>query len=186
MIGWGTSLYNTLWCMYITNYYYRLVIGLFWEREFMIYEWLTWLVRQWPTIILSFCTIKKLFSSINFFFSFIQGTSFELDDDMCPDDDEREAMQEIINNAKISEGYLTLARDIEVMEPKSPEDIYKVISPLLVTVISTFSLYWFPSLKYFRHICLMAELVLVQVLILLDKTWLLPSLMLLWMLALVR
>ena len=41
MIGWGTSLYNTLWCMYITNYYYRLVIGLFWEREFMIYEWLT-------------------------------------------------------------------------------------------------------------------------------------------------
>ena len=60
---------------------------------------------------------------------------------MCPDDDEREAMQEIINNAKISEGYLTLARDIEVMEPKSPEDIYKVISPLLVTVISTFSLY---------------------------------------------
>jgi 26S proteasome regulatory subunit N1 len=26
----------------------------------------------------------------------------------------------------LSEGYLTLARDIEVMEPKSPEDIYKV------------------------------------------------------------
>jgi 26S proteasome regulatory subunit N1 len=26
----------------------------------------------------------------------------------------------------LSEGYLTLARDIEVMEPKSPGDIYKV------------------------------------------------------------
>lgn len=55
-----------------------------------------------------------------------QGTSFELDEEMCGDDDEREALQEIINNTKLSEGYLTLARDIEVMEPKSPEDIYKV------------------------------------------------------------
>lgn len=45
---------------------------------------------------------------------------------MCSDDEEREALQEIINNTKLSEGYLTLARDIEVMEPKSPEDIYKV------------------------------------------------------------
>lgn len=45
---------------------------------------------------------------------------------MCADDDDREALQEIINNSKLSEGYLTLARDIEVMEPKSPEDIYKV------------------------------------------------------------
>ncbi|KAI7987739.1 hypothetical protein LOK49_LG13G00536 [Camellia lanceoleosa] len=44
---------------------------------------------------------------------------------MAVDDDEREALQEIINNTKLSEGYLTLARDIEVMEPKSPEDIYK-------------------------------------------------------------
>ncbi|KAK2976945.1 hypothetical protein RJ640_028748 [Escallonia rubra] len=53
------------------------------------------------------------------------GTTFELDEEMCADDEEREAMQEIINNTKLSEGYLTLARDIEVMEPKSPEDIYK-------------------------------------------------------------
>ncbi|KAL3645445.1 26S proteasome non-ATPase regulatory subunit 2 A [Castilleja foliolosa] len=44
---------------------------------------------------------------------------------MIKEDEEREAMQELINNAKLSEGYLTLARDIEVMEPKSPEDIYK-------------------------------------------------------------
>ncbi|KAL6529590.1 26S proteasome non-ATPase regulatory subunit 2 A [Orobanche gracilis] len=61
-------------------------------------------------------------------FSFIlarHGVTFELDEDMIREDEEREAMQELINNAKLSEGYLTLARDIEVMEPKSPEDIYK-------------------------------------------------------------
>ncbi|KAI8012269.1 hypothetical protein LOK49_LG06G01301 [Camellia lanceoleosa] len=54
------------------------------------------------------------------------GITFELDEEMATDDNEREALQEIINNTKLSEGYLTLARDIEVMEPKSPEDIYKV------------------------------------------------------------
>ncbi|PIA32537.1 hypothetical protein AQUCO_04400025v1 [Aquilegia coerulea] len=54
------------------------------------------------------------------------GVDFVLDEDMIADDDEREVMQELINNAKLSEGYLNLARDIEVMEPKSPEDIYKV------------------------------------------------------------
>ncbi|GFS34800.1 26S proteasome regulatory subunit S2 1A [Actinidia rufa] len=53
------------------------------------------------------------------------GITFELDEEMAADDDNREALQEIINNTKLSEGYLTLARDIEVMEPKSPEDIYK-------------------------------------------------------------
>ncbi|XP_010269892.1 PREDICTED: 26S proteasome non-ATPase regulatory subunit 2 homolog A-like isoform X2 [Nelumbo nucifera] len=54
------------------------------------------------------------------------GVAFLLDEDMVADDDDREALQDIINNTKLSEGYLTLARDIEVMEPKSPEDIYKV------------------------------------------------------------
>ncbi|KAE8679959.1 26S proteasome non-ATPase regulatory subunit 2 [Hibiscus syriacus] len=53
------------------------------------------------------------------------GITFELDDEMVADDDDREALQDIINNTKLSESYLTLARDIEVMEPKSPEDIYK-------------------------------------------------------------
>ncbi|GAV74064.1 PC_rep domain-containing protein [Cephalotus follicularis] len=53
------------------------------------------------------------------------GITFELDEDIFTDDDDREALQDIINNSKLSEGYLTLARDIEVMEPKSPEDIYK-------------------------------------------------------------
>jgi 26S proteasome regulatory subunit N1 len=45
---------------------------------------------------------------------------------MVNDDEDREVLQDIINNSKLSEAYLTLARDIEVMEPKSPEDIYKV------------------------------------------------------------
>ncbi|ONK56006.1 uncharacterized protein A4U43_C10F3170 [Asparagus officinalis] len=53
------------------------------------------------------------------------GLVLELDDEMVADDDDREALQDIVNNVKLSEGYLTLARDIEVMEPKSPEDIYK-------------------------------------------------------------
>lgn len=51
---------------------------------------------------------------------------------MCADDEEREALQEIVNNTKLTEGYLTLARDIEVMEPKSPEDIYKVYDILTI------------------------------------------------------
>ncbi|GAB4824919.1 26S proteasome non-ATPase regulatory subunit 2 A [Ancistrocladus abbreviatus] len=54
-----------------------------------------------------------------------QGVPFVLDDNMVLDDNDREQLQDIINNAKLSEGYLNLARDIEVMEPKSPEDIYK-------------------------------------------------------------
>ncbi|KAI5661718.1 hypothetical protein M9H77_21041 [Catharanthus roseus] len=77
--------------------------------------------------------VKQIFTSCNDLlqrkqFCYIlarHGTRFELDDDICADDEEREGLQEIINNSKLSEGYLTLARDIEVMEPKSPEDIYK-------------------------------------------------------------
>lgn len=57
----------------------------------------------------------------------LQGLVLEIDEDIAPDDDDREALQEIVNNVKLSEGYLALARDIEVMEPKSPEDIYKVL-----------------------------------------------------------
>ncbi|KAL8126787.1 hypothetical protein AgCh_013902 [Apium graveolens] len=62
---------------------------------------------------------------IALFLDNMQGITFELDEEMCADDEEREALQEIVNNTKLTEGYLTLARDIEVMEPKSPEDIYK-------------------------------------------------------------
>ncbi|KAG8475414.1 hypothetical protein CXB51_032259 [Gossypium anomalum] len=54
-----------------------------------------------------------------------QGINFELDDDMVEDDEDRELSQNIINNVKLSEGYLTLARDFEVVEPKCLEDVYK-------------------------------------------------------------
>uniref|UniRef100_A0A7N1A1P3 RPN1 N-terminal domain-containing protein n=1 Tax=Kalanchoe fedtschenkoi TaxID=63787 RepID=A0A7N1A1P3_KALFE len=53
------------------------------------------------------------------------GLPFEIEDEMLGDGDDRETLQDIVNNTKLSEGYLNLARDIEVMEPKSPEDIYK-------------------------------------------------------------
>ncbi|KAL3325699.1 hypothetical protein AABB24_036770 [Solanum stoloniferum] len=53
------------------------------------------------------------------------GQTFDLDEKMCASDEDREALQEIVNNVKLSEGYLALARDIEVMEPKIPDDIYK-------------------------------------------------------------
>uniref|UniRef100_A0A0D9VC70 26S proteasome non-ATPase regulatory subunit 2 homolog n=1 Tax=Leersia perrieri TaxID=77586 RepID=A0A0D9VC70_9ORYZ len=62
-------------------------------------------------------------------FSFMiarHGLPMEIDDDIATDDNDREILQELVNNTKLSEGYLTLARDIEVMEAKSPEDIYKV------------------------------------------------------------
>lgn len=61
-------------------------------------------------------------------FSFIlaqHGVVLELDEEMVSDDSDREVLQDIINNVKLSEGYLTLARDVEVMEAKTPEDIYK-------------------------------------------------------------
>ncbi|GJN18991.1 hypothetical protein PR202_gb06217 [Eleusine coracana subsp. coracana] len=56
----------------------------------------------------------------------LKGLALEIDDEITADDNDKEVLQEIVNNTKLSEGYLTLARDIEVMEPKSPEDIYKV------------------------------------------------------------
>ena len=56
----------------------------------------------------------------------MQGITVELDSEMVADKDDRDMLQDIVNNTKLSEGYLTLARDIEVMEAKTPEDIYKV------------------------------------------------------------
>ncbi|KAE8733835.1 26S proteasome non-ATPase regulatory subunit 2-like protein B [Hibiscus syriacus] len=48
-----------------------------------------------------------------------------LDDEMCRVDDDRILLQDIINNSKLSESYLSLARDMQVMEPKYQEEIYK-------------------------------------------------------------
>ncbi|CAJ2649501.1 unnamed protein product [Trifolium pratense] len=53
------------------------------------------------------------------------GVTFELDEELAPIEEDRDILQDILNNSKLSEGYLTLAHDIEVMEPKSPGDIYK-------------------------------------------------------------
>jgi len=41
------------------------------------------------------------------------------------DDDEREKLQSILFNSKLSEHFLALARDLDVMEAKTPEDVYK-------------------------------------------------------------
>ncbi|KAF2619179.1 hypothetical protein F2Q68_00040475 [Brassica cretica] len=53
------------------------------------------------------------------------GITFNLDPEMVEDEVDRSMLQEIVNNTKLNEGYLTLARDIDVMEAKRPEDIYK-------------------------------------------------------------
>ncbi|KAH7533148.1 hypothetical protein FEM48_Zijuj04G0099600 [Ziziphus jujuba var. spinosa] len=62
---------------------------------------------------------------IALFLDNLQGVCFELDEEMAADEIDRESLQDIINNTRLNEGYLTLARDIEVMEAKTPEDIYK-------------------------------------------------------------
>lgn len=51
---------------------------------------------------------------------------YALDLEGCVEDEElREALQEIISNSKLSEQYLALGRDLDVLEPKVPEDVYK-------------------------------------------------------------
>jgi 26S proteasome regulatory subunit N1 len=79
------------------------------------------------------CDVDKLIFSaaifaclINEISFLLKGLSMEIDDEIAADENDKEVLQEIVYNTKLSEGYLTLARDIEVMEPKSPEDIYKV------------------------------------------------------------
>ncbi|XP_024533370.1 26S proteasome non-ATPase regulatory subunit 2 homolog A [Selaginella moellendorffii] len=54
-----------------------------------------------------------------------QSETVELDDEIPMEDEHRDVLQDIMNNTKLCEGYLTLARDLDVMEPKVPEDIYK-------------------------------------------------------------
>jgi 26S proteasome regulatory subunit N1 len=41
------------------------------------------------------------------------------------EDDDDDDLNEIIGNNKLSENFLALARDLDVMEPKTPEQIYK-------------------------------------------------------------
>ncbi len=53
------------------------------------------------------------------------GVPLDLDDGPCAVSDDTDALKEILSNAKLSEHYLALARDLDVMEAKTPEDIYK-------------------------------------------------------------
>jgi 26S proteasome regulatory subunit N1 len=41
------------------------------------------------------------------------------------DDDLREELRRINSNSRLSEFYLSLARDLDVMEPKTPDEVYK-------------------------------------------------------------
>lgn len=65
----------------------------------------------------------------------MQGISIELDDEMVDIEEQRELLQELISNSKLSEGYLTLARDLDVMEPKTPDDLYKVWTFFLIFML---------------------------------------------------
>jgi 26S proteasome regulatory subunit N1 len=38
---------------------------------------------------------------------------------------EDETIQSILNNSLLSENFLNLAKELEILEPKTPEDIYK-------------------------------------------------------------
>lgn len=42
-----------------------------------------------------------------------------------PDSDRRQDLEQINGNSHLSEQYLQLARDLDVMEAKTPEDVYK-------------------------------------------------------------
>ncbi|CAH8314583.1 unnamed protein product [Eruca vesicaria subsp. sativa] len=53
------------------------------------------------------------------------GITFNLDPEMVADEVDSYTLRDIANNTNLSEGYLALAKDIEVMEAKTPEDIYK-------------------------------------------------------------
>mmetsp|Transcript_43009 Transcript_43009/g.71701 ORF Transcript_43009/g.71701 Transcript_43009/m.71701 type:complete len:897 (+) Transcript_43009:349-3039(+) len=54
-----------------------------------------------------------------------QGESVDLDEGITAVQDDADALRDTLSNAKLSEHYLALARDLDVMEAKTPEDIYK-------------------------------------------------------------
>ncbi|KAK3247512.1 hypothetical protein CYMTET_42990 [Cymbomonas tetramitiformis] len=54
-----------------------------------------------------------------------QGITLDLQSGPAAVEDDQETLQEIMSNATLTESFLTLARDLDVMEAKTPEDIYK-------------------------------------------------------------
>ena len=57
-----------------------------------------------------------------------QGVLLDLEEGPTAIEDEtvRDSIQEIISNSRLSESFLELARDLDVMEPKVPDDVYKM------------------------------------------------------------
>ena len=47
------------------------------------------------------------------------------------DPDVQSELQEIISNSRLSEYYLALARDLDVMEPKLPDEVHSLPTPCL-------------------------------------------------------
>ena len=60
-----------------------------------------------------------------------QGVALNLEDTagISMDEDLQMELQEIISNSKLSELYLSLARDLDVMEAKLPEEVITLHSP---------------------------------------------------------
>jgi 26S proteasome regulatory subunit N1 len=40
-------------------------------------------------------------------------------------EDQADELREIMNNSRLSQNFLNLARELDIMEPKVPEDVYK-------------------------------------------------------------
>ncbi|RZC86510.1 hypothetical protein C5167_030588 [Papaver somniferum] len=126
-----TSMYLTSVAIHLPGPDDQLVLGIAYAiyLKFGAYSLALWVAIRMDNL----RYVKQLFTVCNDIqqkqqFCYIlarHGVHFLLDGNMVFDDDERESCQEIINNMKLSEGYLNLARDIDVMEAKSPEDIYK-------------------------------------------------------------
>ncbi len=57
---------------------------------------------------------------------------------------EDESLNEIIGNCLLSERFLSVARDMDTLEPKTPEDIYKVDAVVLPP------LFYMLSISYVR------------------------------------
>jgi len=55
-----------------------------------------------------------------------QGMPLDLDEEESIEEEERETLIGLSSNSRLTEWYLELARDLDVMEAKTPEDVYKV------------------------------------------------------------
>ena len=54
-----------------------------------------------------------------------QGTTLDLEEGPAAvaDEEQRSALQAIMSNVRVSERYLALARDLDVMAPRTPEEV---------------------------------------------------------------